>query len=486
MRGNGPGRLPALRRAGWLAPLALLGLSACQLEDDLVVRMVSSSAGSGAQGGSGAQAGTGAQSGTGGEPNSGGQSGTGGMASACDPTRATILAPSATGAVTRCAGWAARRSFGHALCSCEGVAAPIDFTTAAVGGMGRDGGAAVGINGDYAGSAYVRFDGSLTLAGTVPFETTGAGLDVTGDFRARPAVSAIGPIVVGRDAWLLDVASSDASARIARDLRLGPGGALDVPAVAFVGGQTLNESFDLAPPCACAPADLLGVAEIVADVVTSNDNVNAGVSLDGLTLVESATTVTLSCGRYAFRSIGGSAPITLRVSGNVVLAVEGDVVMPRDFTLELDPGATLDWFVLGSFDLHPNARIGDVDRLGDVRVYTLGSNDIALPGTATAVMNLYAPQANVTVGVAGGVYGALFAKSVTSSLLLHVSYDRAVLHADEQCNEKPPQICSSCDGCGATTACVAGTCSACTSDTDCCFPFVCENGACEPLTRPDE
>jgi hypothetical protein len=175
----------------------------------------------------------------------------------------------------------------------------------------------------------------------------------------------------------------------------------------------------------------------------------------------------------------------LRVNGRVVMAMDGDVTLPRDFSIELDPGAELDWFISGSLALSASARLGDEQRPGALRAYVEGSNEIALPGIPSVAMSLYAPHASVTVGVAGGVYGALFARTVSSSSILSVRYDRAVLRADEACNSEPVQSCASCDGCGTGSACVAGTCSACTSDADCCFPLVCQSGSCDPLTYVD-
>jgi hypothetical protein len=483
MTGRSVGRLTAVRPAHCLVPLALSGLLACELRDDLVVRPATAPTGAG-----GMVAGTGGivAGGGGTAAGGGGQSGTGGFVSTCDPSRTTIPALPSTGALTRCSGWAARRSFAHALCSCEGVVAPEAFTTDAVdsSAAGDDtlrGGAAVGVNGDYTGSVYIDVKGSLTLAGSVPFETAIPGLELTGDLRARAPATARGAILVGRDAWLLDVASSVAFASVGRNLHLAANGDLSAPAV-LISGDRFTEPFDIPPPCRCGAADLLGITGIVADVMASNDNASIGLGVDSLAMAERPTMVTLSCGRYALRGIGDGAPVTLRVSGRVVLAVEGDVVLPSDFALELDPGAELDWFVSGSFALSPFVSLGDDERSGAVRVYVQGENEIALPGTPAVAMSLYAPHASVTVGVAGSVYGALFARNVTSSGLLFVHYDRAVLRADEDCNSEPPQSCTSCDDCGARSTCMAGTCASCTSDADCCFPLVCQTGSCEPLT----
>jgi hypothetical protein len=461
----------------WLLPLALFGHSGCELADDVVARRVSSpSAGSGAAATGGTTMGGSA---------SGGQSGSSGSDTICDANRSKVpVVPSTSGALTRCSGWAARRSFAHALCSCGAVVAPHAFTTESFdSGTGESlrGGAAAGINGEYAGSVYVRVDGSLTVAGSTPLETGVLGLDIVGDLRLRAAANTLGPISVGRDVWLLGVASSS-TARVGRDLHLGPNGELDALTPTVVGGvRTQDEPFDITPPCACELEQILGIARIVDDVVATNDNASIALGPDGLASVERDTTVSLSCGRYALNGISGSARVTLRVSGRVVLAVSGDVVLPPRFSLELEPDAELDWFISGNLALAPNVLIGSERRAAAVRVYVFGSNDITLPGLPEVSMNLYAPQASVTIRAGGAVLGALFAKNVTSSSVLSIRYDTAVVRAEDGCESEPPQSCASCDVCGARSACVAGACAPCTTDSDCCFPLVCGNGVCGPL-----
>jgi hypothetical protein len=108
----------------------------------------------------------------------------------------------------------------------------------------------------------------------------------------------------------------------------------------------------------------------------------------------------------------------------------------------------------------------------------LGNADIALPGTARFSANLYAPRARVSVGALGDVYGAVFGAAVTSLGPLLAHYDRAVLRADEQCPLALPARCSGCEQCGIGKTCVGAMCTACTADRDCCFPLVCEMGAC--------
>jgi hypothetical protein len=468
-------RAPVVVRAGrsWcgaLCLLALLGaslLGACQLRDDLIATRLSSIADGGApSGGSGAGANAGSS------------------AEVCTGFVPTV-SPTLNG--TRqdmCAGWLARRAFSHAVCSCGDLS-----VLAVLASDARDSeaastepdrvGAAVGVNGNYAGGEYVRIGGSFTVAGAQALASRG-GIDVAGDARLAGPTSAAGPIFVGRDAWLLGATSSLSLATVGRDLHLGPNGSLEALGPVVAAGATLHETFDVAPPCACEGADLVDIGGIVNDGLAGNDNARLGLELDALAGATPRVDLRLACGRFALREIAAGPTITLRIGGRVVLVVDGDVDAGRRFSLRLEPGAELDWFIRGNLSVSGESLIGDDARPGATRVYVLGTGDIAHPGTARFSANLYAPRAHVSVGPLGDVYGAVFGAEVSSLGPLLAHYDRAVLRADQQCAVPLPARCSSCDQCGAAKTCVAASCSACTADRDCCFPLVCEMGACLP------
>jgi len=246
-------------------------------------------------------------------------------------------------------------------------------------------------------------------------------------------------------------------------------------------GTTLHEAFDVTPPCACAAEQLLDVGGIVTQGLTRNDNGRIGLNLASLSAVQSPQQLALACGRFALKEISGDPAISLHVGGRVLLFVDANVDAGRNFSLQLDPGAELDWFIRGNLSVSGEALIGDNARPGATRVYVLGAADIALPGTARFSANLYAPHARVSVGPLGDVYGSVFAASITSLGPLLAHYDRALLRADERCEAPAPTSCNRCEQCGAAKACVGGSCSACATDADCCFPLVCEMGACQAL-----
>jgi hypothetical protein len=318
------------------------------------------------------------------------------------------------------------------------------------------------------------------VAGTTAVVSRG-GVDVAGDLRLGAALSAAGPILVGRDAWLQEAATSKSLITVVRDLHLGPNGSIGGTGPAIALGKTVHESFEVAPPCECANEALVDVGGVVNQGMTQNDNRRLGLAFDALSNVASPKQLTLSCGRFALQQISGDAEIALRIVGRVILVVDGDVEAGRKFSLELEPGAALDLFIGGNLSISGESLIGDNTRPAATRVYVLGSNDIALPGTERFSANLYAPHAKITVLALGDVYGSAFGATVRSLGPLLAHYDRAVLQADADCAAPPPARCSSCDQCGAEKTCVAGVCTTCGSDDDCCFPLVCAAGACQPL-----
>lgn len=463
----------AVARAGGSRCRALLAfaasfLGACQLRDDVIATRLDSTADAGSS-----------SFGGGGDAASPGR-----PAETCTgfvPSVSTAVADG--GAQEICAGWLARRAFAHSVCSCSDLnvlavlASDVDEAGSEDSSSDR-GAAAIGVNGDYSGGEYVRVGGSFTVAGTAAFTSRG-GIDIAADLRLAAPTSAAGPIFVGRDTWLLAAASSRSPATVGRDLHLGPNGSLEVLGPVITGGMTLHEPFDITPPCACADGELVDIGGIVSQGLTRNDNARLGLALDALSDAAAPTELALSCGRFALRKISADAAVSLRVAGRVLLFVEGDVEAGRSFSVQLEPGAELDWFIGGNLGVSGESLIGDNARPWATRIYVLGAGGVALPGTARFSANLYAPRAPVSVGALGDVYGAVFGAAVTArgSLLAH--YDRAVLSADERCAVPAPTSCSSCDQCGTGKTCLAGACAACTEDRDCCFPLVCEAGACQ-------
>lgn len=473
-------RMPVVALAGSRWCRVCLGLTigmlgACRLQDDLIARRVTGATNGGAS----------SSAGDAGDAGNAGNAGDAGASAECPGFVPSVSATLSGVHQEMCAGWIARRAFSQAVCSCAdlnvlAVLASDALDSTVLEPIVDRSGAAIGVNGSYSGGEYARIGGSFTVAGAAALSSRG-GIDVAGDLRSAPTLSAAGPLFVGRDAWLLQPASSLSIATVGRDLHLGPNGTLTALGAVVTGGSTSHEPFEIAPPCACNPDALVDVAGIVSDGLAHNDNLRLGLELDSLSRATDPKELSLSCGRFALRGISADAAVRLRIAGRVLLFVDGDVELGRKFSFELGPGAELDWFIRGNLTVSGESLVGDQARPGATRLYVLGTGDIALPGTARFSANLYAPRARLAIGALGDVYGSVFGAAISSLGPLLAHYDRAVLEADAQCALPPPQTCNSCDQCGADQTCVGSACSTCTADRDCCFPLVCEMGACRAL-----
>jgi len=240
----------------------------CTINDDVVARHLTNSSSGGSPGVGGSQAG-GSQAGGGqagggqaggsqggGEPNS--QAGADGVV--CSEPTFVSTATTSGDAADRCAGWAARRSFSHALCVCSNARVPSVLATAASDSSSNAGpprgSAAIGINGSFRTTEYLNVDGSVTIAGGVELSSSG-GFDIAGDLRLAGPAAAAGPIFIGRDAWLVAATSSLSLVEVARDLHLGPDGTLTSFGPVRVGGERFDQPIAVAPPCGCADGELL-------------------------------------------------------------------------------------------------------------------------------------------------------------------------------------------------------------------------------------
>lgn len=445
-----------------------LALIACRSEDVVAV-------------GERALAGGGSGMGGGGSSNGGGNGGNAGS-QACGGS-GSVLDLAAGGNATVCRGMLASNVFTHALCTCGDVAVPRQLFSSGFDSDGMDrhrGGAAVGLNGGFARVGNISVNGSLKVASSQPIVTAGS-VAVGGDLWLGGSMTVAGVLTVARDAWLLQTVSAVGVAAIGRDLHTAPDAMLRSVGVATVTGSTTSAPLTLTPPCACEPADLLDIAALVSAARSGNDDEAAGIdAMTGETRAAMDGTVTLDCGRLYFPSLKGMTA-HFRVSGHVAIFVDGDVEATSQFALDLEPGAELDWFIAGNFMLADGARIGDAMRPAATRIYVGGAQEIQLPGTTQAAFNLYAPAASVSVGGGGDVFGGIFAQRVSTGADLLLHYDRAILRSKDACSAAPGS-CQHCAQCGAGLTCVSSACFTCETDVDCCAPFACLSGKCEPLS----
>jgi hypothetical protein len=406
-----------------------------------------------------------------------------GDASAFCAGHGPIPLPGADGGTDQCTGDLAH-VFRFAACACRSFAVSGQllteaFSSTADAAAAFPNGASIAANGWFATNAKTNVGGSVWAGGqnlgaaTPAVALNGQGGAIAYDLQAGGPVTVGGVYQVGRDAFV------DGSVTI-QSGNLSVVGALHQPAGdsatgVTAGGGVVNGPVQVQPPCDCAnPID---VASLVAARKTSNDD--ASIPLSPSALDQPSGEVTLPCGQYYVDGItGGAAPLQLQIDGRVALFVGGDVSVTQGLQISLAPGAELDLFVAGSVHIQGTTSLGDANAPARVRVY-VGGPSFTLSATAMVGANVYAPNAVVQLASDFEMWGAVFAEDLQFSGYFKIHYDTSVLQT-QGCT--PPGVpCKTCDDCsGKTPSCKAGTCSACSTDADCCAPLVCDqpSGSC--------
>jgi hypothetical protein len=337
-----------------------------------------------------------------------------------------------------CASSVAAATFTSAVCSCEdtnvaGFLRTRSFRSSAGPNAPEEVGGSVGVNRDYITAGYADIGGSFTITGErdVGF---GGYLEVGEDVRANPGLDIAGVLDVGRDAFLESDAFVLGRVGIGRDLTLEAGANIGGIAFVDVGGQRRTEAVDIAPPCGCAPEQVIDVAALVDAAETDNDNADRGLEPDDFNVVVGiGAEASLSHGRYFIHQLGGVGSLTLHVSGKVALFVADDLIATGLFRVELEPDAELDVFVRDNMLVTGAALFGDPARPSATRIYVGGTGDIAIAGAGAFVGNLYAPSANILIGGFGKVYGSLFGKNINAAGFLDLGYDTSITELSESC-----------------------------------------------------
>lgn len=398
--------------------------------------------------------------------------GTGGQdgaapASFCAGTVAAIPLPILGG----CTGDVAKKTFRFAVCSCTNInfnGAIVTDAQSSTTGMASATAGSVGVDGTYNGiSGGTRIGGSLWTHGDTAF----TGHAIAGELQCGGNLVVDGTSRVDADLYV------DGSVQGA----ITSGGTCHIPAgqpragVVAAGG-VVEGPVSVAPPCDCST--LIDVAAIVAYFKANNDDAAAGLAPDALASVNAEASLTLPCGRYFLTSVSGGAPIKVRVTGRVALAIEGSLIHnATPITFAVDPGAELDLFVGGDVGLSGGASIGDKTRASATRMYV--GRTFGYDGRLDLAANLYLPNGAFTTTTSGTeVWGALFARNIGVTGDLTVHYDPSILHVDGCA--PPAAACGSCHDCAnPSPACKNGVCGACVADSDCCAPLHCRAGACE-------
>jgi len=321
-----------------------------------------------------------------------------------------------------------------------------------------------------------------------------ANLHTYGTFQAEHDFVCAGDTWVGGD---LIGPVNPRTATFAGDVHLKP--AATVTGNVTVLGTTVREDVEVSPPCRCDPDDLIDIQTIVdyrADpahndnalvrIDTNNDGIgDRGLLPTDLNISGNPTHLTLECGHYYVNNISLSSDLTIEVRGNAALYVGGDVsVTGGDLYIQVSPGGVLDLFIKGRFDLRHEFHLGSPNFPANARAFILGSDGqggtvpIKFRQDSHLAAFVYSPLASLQTLDDLEMYGGIFTADLESRGNTLIHYDRAILHAGDDCPEPPNPDCLDCSDCG-NQACVDGVCGSCTTDADCCAPLVCNEGVCE-------
>ncbi len=359
-----------------------------------------------------------------------------------------------------CLGTLAETTFRWSLCSCTDFNVSARFGTDAFDsrvGPYRPGeiGGGVGVDRDVKGwSDAVSIGGTLWVAGTKQYSSSGPASTVKADLHLGGSWKASTPFDVEGAAYVTGELSG-----------------------VTVAGKT--EAVASVPPaCDCSQQKLVPIGDIVEAHRTQNDNAAIGLDETALDNPGKAVRLDLPCGGYYFTNIRSSLALTVHVRGRTALYIAGDVSASTSLAFTLEPNAELDVFVAGTLQASDTFVFGSPNYPALSRLYVGGDTKITLSSNVRLAGQLYAANASeLQWSAKNEIYGSVFAGNFHGSDVTTIHYDRAVLHAGDFCPPDPEE-CGSCADCH-NQACKNGECSACTGDSDCCAPLVCNNGTCE-------
>jgi hypothetical protein len=223
------------------------------------------------------------------------------------------------------------------------------------------------------------------------------------------------------------------------------------------------------------------VASWVTSFATTNDDAALGVDPRALENVTTPYEATLGCGRYYFTRIGGTAPITLHLTGRTAIFIGGDVSDTAALTFDVQaPAGEVDVFLGGNLVVGGGLTLGSAAAPSKARLWGAGTGTLDLGAATTLAGNLYAPDAQLVTRADAVIFGSVFVRGINTAGDLTVHYDTAILGGASSCPPPPPSTgCGSCRDCD-NQACVGGTCGACTDSSQCCAPLTCQSGVCRP------
>ncbi len=351
-----------------------------------------------------------------------------------------------------CAGAIAAQAARYALCSCDDVVLTGDVIVNPVGrpippsqgpwpgGHPVDGllpssfFAAIGTDGNWEVRGRADVPGTLVVAGTGDAQF-GRPSHVLGNARFAGALLPASALWISGDAF----ADGDVTGGVAVS------GTLHVPAAATVAASVSARAIVrepaavVAPPCDCAPGHALDVETEVFARRTNNANVFLPFSADVLDGAATPQLLDWPCGEYYFDTLrtGVGGALELRIHGHVGIFVAGDVTLYDSFRVTLDPGATLDLVVAGSFYMMTSGVFGSQTLPAGVRLW-VGSQTVSLPAHSQFGAFVYAPEAVFLAGADLTFAGSLFVGKLSVDGDVHIDYDPALTQAGAECGVAAP------------------------------------------------
>lgn len=409
----------------------------------------------------------------------GGPRGDGGRLAFCEGSGPTVVGDPS---IADCTGAIAEDVFRFALCTCEGYVGSHALTTdsfdSRMGPLMTPGsGGSVGTNGRMDTNAAATIGGSLWVSGTGIQAGAAGTLDIGGVLRVGGPLVSETSVEVAGDAFVAGRVSVG-SLSVGGMLTLEPSATLEVRS--GDAPTPVRASFDTSLPCECDDDVLVDVSAIVAYHATNNDNADASFDPSVVEDHTAGARVELPCGRLYASRLSGSGDLTLVVPGRTALFIGGDLAPGAVLRVELGPEGVLDLFVGGNVVSAAPLELGDADAPSRVRLYVGGNGTIQLSGGATFAGNVYAPRAELVTSGDVEVFGSVFVRRVATSGRLGIHYDTAILYAGDDCPPPVDEGCGSCLDCGSSEACIDGVCGECRTSADCCAPFICEGGVCQP------
>jgi hypothetical protein len=371
-------------------------------------------------------------SGAGGDDHVDGGGGSDGSTASCPPVRM----PTSSGPT--CASTLETRGHRFALCMCSNLIAAArirtegyDSTTNAWDEVS----AAIGTNGALQSTAEVRAGGALYVSSTTPGP---GGILAEGHVQAGTSLYVGGPLDqissntdVGVNAYVAGDVSGDV--RIRGELYASPtssvGSAVQATAIE-------RELVSIAAPCDCS---LNFVNPPAAVAMANNQNADAlhGFSPNALMPVIAPTTFDLDCGTFFLSAIDASAPLTIAVHGNALLAVGGDVSIRNGLSVMLDPGASLDLVIGGHLNVSGGGTFGTGPQSAPTRfrVWVAAVGTVVLDDMPTIGAMIHAGGSQISSRSGFTLYGSLVAQSISPGGEVDIIYDRAALSAGAECGE---------------------------------------------------